>query len=109
MRKNPQNAAEDHAIEIELTSISPVAYVLAREGDLAEINSKKPNLREYRSSIGAAMEVFLVFKGNTKIGMIPKDVAAKLGRASIGKKCRIVRMVKENNIIVIRLIRSSAN
>jgi hypothetical protein len=59
---------------IELTSLSPVSFMLAKVGDKVEIKVKKPNKNEFRGSIGTAVDVFLVFKGQTKIGMIPTNL-----------------------------------
>jgi len=102
MSQNKQNNLE---AGIELTSISPVAYILAKAGDLAVIKPMTPRANEYRANIGAASEAFLVFKGNTKIGMIPKSWVAQFGKAAIGRRCRILTMDKENNIIIIKLMR----
>jgi hypothetical protein len=60
-------------MNIELTSLSPISFMLAKVGDKVEIKVKKPNKNEFRGSIGSAVEVFLVFKGPTKIGMIPTN------------------------------------
>jgi hypothetical protein len=59
---------------IELTSLSPISFMLAKVGDRVEIKIKKPNKNEFRGRIGSASEVFLVFKGSTKVGMIPTSV-----------------------------------
>jgi hypothetical protein len=37
---------------IELTSLSPVSFMLAKVGDKVEIKVKKPNKNEFRGSIG---------------------------------------------------------
>ena len=74
---------------IELTSLSPVSFLLAKVGDKVEIKIKKPNKNEFRGSIGSAVDVLLVFKGPTKIGMIPTNLdlsnlnTAKLNRGEI--------------------------
>jgi len=104
-KKTTHNSVEDDSGGIKLTAISPIAYALAKEGDWAEIKPIKPRANEYRSSIGVAREAFLVFKGNTKIGMIPREAVLQLGPTSIGRRCRIVRMDKERNLIAIAILR----
>jgi hypothetical protein len=87
--------------EIRLTSISPVAYLLAKVGELASVRRVMPKKNEYREKIGAAQEAILIFKGQTKIGMIPREALGQVGEASIGKVCRIVRMDRSQDLIVI--------
>ncbi len=48
--------------------------MLAKVGDVVDIKIKKPNKNEFRGVIGNAVDVFLVFKGQTKIGMIPINI-----------------------------------
>ena len=91
-------------MNVELTSISPVSFLLAKEGDLVVIRKKIPNLREFRGTLENARIVFLVFKGKTKVGMIPPvflelhNIKDKLGRG------RIVKMDKEMKLIIVDLI-----
>jgi hypothetical protein len=59
------------AIEVKLSSLSPLSFEFAKDGDTVSLVRKKANKREFRSSIGAAVDSILVFKGQTKIGMIP--------------------------------------
>ena len=106
-KKNLPGIKDGDRIEIQLGAISPVSYLLAKDGDLAQIKAVTPRIGEYRDKIGAAEEAYLVFKGDTKIGMIPRKVVAKIGKDSITRKCRIVRMIKEDNVIVIRLFRKT--
>lgn len=58
-------------MEIKLTSLSPLSFEFAKTGDVVSLVRKKANKKEFRSSIGAAVDSILVFKGQTKIGMIP--------------------------------------
>jgi hypothetical protein len=102
--KLPPRIARDIDMEIELMAISPVSFLLAEVGNLADIKRIAPRTNEYRSKIGTSTEAFLVFKERTKIGMIPRDIVSKLGTASIGRKCRIVRMERDKNIIAIKLL-----
>ncbi len=63
-------------IEVQLTSVSPVAFMLAKAGDLVSIRLKKPKKNEFRGNkIGAGVDSLLVFKGITKIGMIPHNLS----------------------------------
>jgi len=84
-----------------LTAISPVAFMLARVGDRLIIKRVTPRKNEYREKIGSPQEALLVFKGETKIGMIPNDLILKVGKSSIGKICRINLMEKATNTIAI--------
>ena len=90
-------------LQVQLMAISPVAFLLAKEGDRATIRRKPPGLREYREKNGPASEAFLVFKGETKIGMIPHESIRNLGDVSIKKTCRIMKMTPAQDVIVIEL------
>jgi hypothetical protein len=63
--------AEHGSLEVNLTSLSPLSFEFVKVGDSVSVRRKIPNKREFRDRIGAASESFLVFKGETKIGMIP--------------------------------------
>lgn len=58
-------------LEIKLSSLSPLSFEFAKVGDTVSLVRKKANKKEFRSSIGAAVDSILVFRGQTKIGMIP--------------------------------------
>jgi hypothetical protein len=62
-------------MEIKLSSLSPLSYEFTKPGDTVTLFRKQPNKREFRASIGAAVESILIFKGPTKIGMIPVKIA----------------------------------
>jgi len=91
-------------LNVELSSLSPVSFLFAKEGDFVAIREKIPNLREFRGTLESARVVFLVFKGQTKVGMIPPifleqhDISDKLSRG------RIVKIDKEKKKIIIELI-----
>ena len=74
---------------INLISISPIAFELAKVGDTVSIKKKAPNTNEFRGSLEKPVDVFLVFKGITKVGMIPSaisnniDTMSKIHRAVI--------------------------
>ena len=59
------------SLEIKLSSLSPLTFEFARVGDTVSLFRKKANKKEFRSSIGAAVDSILIFRGQTKIGMIP--------------------------------------
>jgi hypothetical protein len=59
------------SLEIKLSSLSPLTFEFAKVGDTVSLVRKKANKKEFRSSIGAAVDSILVFRGQTKIGMIP--------------------------------------
>ena len=58
-------------LEIKLGSLSPLSFEFAKVGDTVSLVRKKANKKEFRASIGAAVDSILVFRGQTKIGMIP--------------------------------------
>jgi len=62
-------------MEIKLGSLSPLSYEFAKVGDVVSLKRKIANKKEFRSSIGAAVDSILVFRGQTKIGMIPIKVS----------------------------------
>ncbi len=100
---------KNYFVDIMLVSISPICFALAKEGDLLVIREKKPKANEFRHSIGAPTQSFLVFKGNTKIGMLPPVIVDKVGRDKVGNRCRIVRMSKPDNVIVVSLLVSKTD
>jgi hypothetical protein len=88
---------------IELTSLSPISFMLTKVGDRVEIKVKKPNKNEFRGSIGSATEVFLVFKGPTKIGMIPTNFDSSIFKSKriIWGKIQSIESTKKQIIIEI--------
>jgi hypothetical protein len=90
-------------MEIKLTSVSPVSFMMAKEGDLLEIKSKIPRVGEYRSRLGAPCESLLVFKNITKIGMIPQKIIAKYGKLRLLGNCRVLKMNQDSGAIIIQI------
>jgi hypothetical protein len=90
-------------LEIQLASVSPVSFMVARVGDLVQIKHVPPKPREYRDKIGPPAESFLIFKGQTKIGMIPKQFLDKHGATSLGKSCRIAKIDRDRQVIIVAL------
>ena len=89
---------------ISLSAISPVAFELASEGDLVFIRIKTPNKAEFRGTLEAAKDVFLIFKGVTKVGKIPENIANTLSDLIRVRKGRIVMMDRSKNLIQIEVI-----
>jgi hypothetical protein len=90
------------SLEVKLSSLSPLSFEFAKVGDTVALVRKKANKNEFRSSIGAAVDSILVFRGQTKIGMIPIKTAeencvylegktsAKVTKAEAAKKLLII-------------------
>jgi len=67
---------------------------------------KTPRKTEYRGSIGPAVRSVLVFKGGTKIGMIPTDFVSKnLSLLDGGFSCIVSEIYPERKRIVVELKR----
>ncbi len=89
-------------IQVSLGSISPVAFSVVREGDVVEIKIKKPSATEFRGQgIGAGVKTYLVFKGITKVGMIPVKIADSLEPGVIKKRARVKIVDGSKKVIVI--------
>jgi len=82
-------------MEINLTAVSPVCFDLVRVGDRVRISLKQANRREFREKIGPAQDCYLVFRGVTKLGMVPRSapqeclVALKKGAWAISRADRM--------------------
>ncbi len=80
-------------ISVALTSISPIAFSLAKVGDVVEIKKKVPRVNEFRGEkIGPGTTSFLVLKGLTKIGMLPEKFVKEQGNNFKKRSCRIKTM-----------------
>jgi hypothetical protein len=90
-------------MEVKLMSVSPVSFMMAKEGDLLEIKQKVPRIGEFRGKIGAPSESFLIFKDKTKIGMIPQKILRQYGKSFIGKNCRVVKMDRNKSTIIVEI------
>jgi hypothetical protein len=91
-------------MEVQLSSVSPISFLMAREGELLEIKRKPPKKNEFRGTLEAATESYLVFKSQTKIGMLPTNFIKENNVINFKNKCRIYKIDKEKNIIIVRLI-----
>jgi hypothetical protein len=90
------------SLEIKLSSLSPLSFEFAKAGDIVSLVRKKANKKEFRASIGAAVDSILVFRGQTKIGMIPiktgeenaaylaDKVSAKVTKSDAAKKLLVI-------------------
>lgn len=86
---------------IQLASVSPISFALAKEGDLVTIKRKQSKKNEFRGhKIGFSSDSYLVFKGITKIGMIPLEYQPICGLQQ-KLKGRISIMSQSDNKIVI--------
>jgi hypothetical protein len=81
-------------MDIELASLSPISFESVKVGDVALIRFVKAKANEYREKIGPAKDCFLVFKGSTKIGMIPIKVATEHLKLTGSRKCLISKVDK---------------
>jgi len=94
---------DSQKIIVDLTSISPIAFSLAKVGDAVEVKKKLPKTNEFRGEkIGAASVSYLIFKGITKIGMIPQDFVQAHG-SILKKRGRISKLDPTNQAIQIIL------
>ena len=92
-------------MDIELTSISPISFEIVKAGDIALIKIVKAKPNEYREKIGPPKDCFLVFKGPTKIGMIPLKIATDELQLNSSRKCLISIVDKATNKICISMTR----
>lgn len=94
-------------MDIELASLSPMSFEAVKEGDIALIKCVKAKTNEYREKIGPAKDCFLVFKGPTKVGMIPLKVATDDLQLTASRKCLISKVDKSANRICISITKPS--
>ncbi len=74
---------------------------MVKNGETVRIEHKPARPNEYREKIGPAAECYLVFKGQTKIGMIPRDFANEHPKYLRRKVCKISSVDKENKKILV--------
>ena len=84
-----------------MTSVSPVSFMMAKEGELVQIRHTPSKKNEYRANIGPPADCYLVFKGQTKIGMIPKTFVNQNKQLMRPKNCRIKKMDQSKSVIII--------
>lgn len=88
-------------MEVKLEAISPVVYSLMKPGAVAEVRRQIANKNEYREKIPVVQDTLVVFRGVTKVGIIPRDKVAQLGAQAFIGKCRIVTMDQSTNTVVV--------
>ncbi len=90
-------------METTLTGVSPVSFMVAREGDALEIRPVRPNPSEIRAKTAALGRGFLVFKDKTMIGTLPPKSIEECGPPPPGSHCRVTRMDKASSTIVVEM------
>ncbi len=98
---NPTSPKMQAKLRVQLFSVSPISFSFAKPGDRARIEHKPPRKNEYREKIGPATDCYLVFKGQTKIGMIPKEFAE--GNQDVLRKrvCYIEEMSLQESLVIV--------
>lgn len=81
-----------------------MSFLLAKEGDTVVIRKKIPNLHEFRGTLESARIVLLVFKGQTKVGMIPPLFLEQHDNLDKLRRGRIIKMDKNKKQIIVDLI-----
>lgn len=94
---------KNKSIDVNLKSISPLSFEVIKIGEKLRVEHKPAKINEYREKIGPARDCYLVFKGNTKIGMIPSDFCAENILYLKSKFCKVSSMNKEKSLISITL------
>jgi len=90
-------------MEIKLSGVTLVSFMEAKEGDLLEIKKKSPRSGEFRFSTGPPAVSYLVYKDKTKIGVIPRKIMAKYEEPNLKKNCRVIKIDKDTNTIVVEI------
>ena len=92
--------------EITLTSTSPLSFESVKVGDRLGVAFSPPKPNEYRSKIGKAQGGFLLFRGQTKVGMIPRKVVESSSQAfSEAKTATVVVVDSEKKRLVVLIDR----
>lgn len=76
----------------------------ARVGGVLRIRARKARLNEYRDAIGGAKDSYIVFKGETKMGIIPASKMEETPNFENIKACRVVSVDKARQEIVVELL-----
>lgn len=93
--------AASQKMEVKLEAISPVVYSLMKVGAVAEVKRQMAKKNEYREKIPIVHDTLVVFKGITKVGIIPRDKVSQLGANYFIGKCRIVAMDQSTSTVVV--------
>jgi hypothetical protein len=88
-------------MEVKLEAISPIVFSLMKAGNVADVRQQIANKNEYREKIPVVQDTLVVFRGITKVGIIPRDKVATLGAKAFIGKCRIVTMDLSTNTVIV--------
>jgi hypothetical protein len=84
---------------VDLISISPFAFSVIKVGERVRVELKRKKMNEYRDKIGPPTDCHLVFKGQTKIGMIPKIYMEK-NINFLSKRVCWIKIVDPQNLCI---------
>jgi hypothetical protein len=90
--------------QIVLASTSPLSFEVVKVGDRLRVIYSAPKPNECRAKIGKSMGGFLLFCGQTKVGMIPRkisDASAPTLHSAISATVVVVDPVKKKLIVTI--------
>ena len=90
-------------MDIKLTGTSLVSFMMAHEGDVLEIRKVSPRKGEIRATTGPMKEALIVFKGKTKIGVIPKKALVKDGTLASKTHCRAKKVDTASSTFIVEL------
>lgn len=91
-------------MQVELTTTSPISFTTIKEGIKLRIKHVPKKTNEYREKIGPATDCYLVFKGETKIGMIPSDFVKRNPDLISKRICTVIKLDKSEKVIAIEII-----
>ncbi len=97
------NAVSVPSIEFGLEALSPVSFMRVRKGEVLRIRMKAANKREYRDKIGSAADCLLVFKDETKIGMIPHKVLEANEFIRNARVCRVSEVQEQTGTLLVKV------
>ncbi len=85
-------------------TLSPLSFQLVKIGSPVVLRKKVANRNEYRERIGSARDCFLVFSGQTKIGMIPISSTSAISGLPIRTKWRVASIDSSKGLIAIETL-----
>lgn len=97
------DASTERVLDVKLEAVSPVSFLAVKPGERLRVRHKAAKLNEYRDKIGPPSDSLLIFKGETKIGMVPAKVTRSIPPTERPKYCRVVSVDSARAIILIRL------
>jgi hypothetical protein len=90
---------------IKLEAVSPISFMVIRTGDVLRIKHKEAKLNEYRDKIGPAANSYLIFKDETKVGVITGKAALTIPNIASARACRVTKIDPEQGLIEVQLPR----